>query len=277
MGIGHRLVATLGFVVPAALAAWITLGVDAHAAPPDIRSFRFQQHGAFAVRGWLFRPCEPAVRGQMICECDRRIEIVIAPTSVRAAVYEYEWGRQRLAPLTVARDDRGWDELQRWFAARRAEPIFEGRRDYRVVARDGVAYRDIVRALEIADGAGFTWPTLVASRAAEIDRPGPLRVTVTAAGVGADFDGAFPAHLPLVEGDRAWRGLATWLAERHADPRLDANDLDIVIDATLGARPRDVALARRALAQAGYDDWRTATRVDAAPAAIPPPPTALTR
>ncbi|MBK7077579.1 MAG: hypothetical protein IPH44_35320 [Myxococcales bacterium] len=36
MGIGHRLVATLGFVVPAALAAWITLGVDAHAAPSRI-------------------------------------------------------------------------------------------------------------------------------------------------------------------------------------------------------------------------------------------------
>ena len=43
MGIGHRLVATLGFVVPAALAAWVAFGVDARAAPPDIRGARLQQ------------------------------------------------------------------------------------------------------------------------------------------------------------------------------------------------------------------------------------------
>ncbi len=277
MGIGHRLVATLGFVVPAALAAWTTLGVDAHAAPPDILALRFQQHGAFAVRGWLFRPCESPDPG-LYCECSRRIEIVIAPTSLHAAVYEYEWERQRLAPLTVARDDRGWDELRRWFAARRADPFFEGRNDYRLVARDGVAYRDVVRALALADGAGFTWPTMVASRAAEIDRPGPLRVTVTAAGVSADFFAPHPAHLPLVGGARAWRVLATWLADRRADPRFDGNDLDVEVEATLGARPRDVALAQRALERAGYDDWMISTRwAGASLQAIPLPPTARAR
>lgn len=278
MGIGHRLVATLGFVVPAALAAWITLGVDAHAAPPELRPGVARPSAAFRVKGALLRPCEPAFRGELLCECARRIEIVITPASVRAAVYEYEWERRRVASLAVARDERGWEDLRRWLVARRAEPIFEGRRDIRLVARDGVAYRDVVRAIEIADRAGFTGPALASSRAAEVDRPGPLRVTVTAAGVGADFLGPHPARLPPVGGARGWRRLATWLAARHADPRLASNDLDLEIVATLGAPPRDVALARRALERAGYDDWMTATRwVTASPQAIPPPPTDLTR
>ena len=277
MGIGHRLVATLGFVVPAALAAWVAFGVDARAAPPDIRGARLQQYAAYQVQpGRLHRQCEPTSPNEWVDECPAKLEVEVATDRVRAASYIDTLGT--LEPrLAVPRTGNEWNALRHWLALQRREPIYDGRADFKVVARPGVPYGDIIRVLELADQAGFTAPQLVSSRAAEIDRPGPLRVTVTAAGVGADFDGAFPAHLPLVEGDRAWRGLATWLAERHADPRLDANDLDIVIDATLGARPRDVALARRALAQAGYDDWRTATRVDAAPAAIPPPPTALTR
>ena len=129
MGIGHRLVATLGFVVPAALAAWIAFGVDAQAAPPDLRPMASGPSGAFRVEGALLRPCEPAFVGQLVCDCARRIEVVVGPATVEAAAYEYGWELRRLAALTVARDERGWDALRRWFTAQRAEPIFDGRHD----------------------------------------------------------------------------------------------------------------------------------------------------
>ena len=61
---------------------------------------------------------------------------------------------------------------------------------------------------------------------------------------------------------------------RQADPRLAANDLEIEIVATLDARPRDVALAQRAIERAGYEAWYPPPRWVSA---LPPPPTEVTR
>ena len=258
MGIGHRLVATLGFVVPAALAAWITLGVDAHAAPPDIRAVRFQQYAAFRLPpGRLHRQCEPTHDYDIICECPAKLEVEVATDHVRAAIYvDGPGGVSPLEPrLAVPRTGDEWNALRHWLALQRRGPIYDGRADFKVVARPGVPYGDIIRVLELADQAGFTAPQLVSSRAAEIDRPGPLRVTVTRAGISADFVAMHPAHLPSVGGAHAWRVLADWLADRRADPRLDSNDLRVELDVALGTPPRDVARAKRTLARAGYDRW----------------------
>ncbi len=275
MGIGHRLVATLGFVVPAALAAWITLGVDAHAAPPDLRPLRFQQHAAYRVEPRTTRWCEPSSDDEFVCDCVHPIlEVEIAADRLCGAIYA---GDGPFEPrFVVPRTSDAWNALRHWLALQRRQPIYDGHNVYKVIARPGVPYRDIIRVLELADQAGFTTPQVVASRAAEVDRPGPLRITVAAGGVGADFDGPFPAHLPFVEGDRAWRVLATWLADRRADPRLDANDLAVVIEMALGARPRDVALATLAIEGAGYRPSRISTS-GASPYAIPLPPTARAR
>lgn len=255
MGLGHRLVATLGFVVPTALAAWIALGVDAHAAPPDIRPLRFQQYGAFQVQpGRLHRQCEPSSPDEWVDECPAKLEVEIATDRVRAAIYVDTLGT--LEPrLGVPRTGDEWNALRHWFALQRFEPTYAHRRDLKVVARPGVPYRDIIRVLELAEQAGLAAPQLVSSRAAEIDRPGPLRVTVTAAGLGADFFGPRAAHLPRVGGAGAWRVLATWLADRRADPRLDANDLSVELDVALGTRPRDVARVKRTIERAGYGRW----------------------
>lgn len=255
MGTGHRLVATLGFVVPAALAAWIAFGVDAHAAPPDIRAARFQRYAAYQIQpGRLHRQCEPPSPDEWVDECPAKLEVEIATDRVRAASYVDTLGT--LEPrLAVPRTGDEWNALRHWFALQRREPIFDGRADFKLVARPGVPYRDIIRVLELADQAGFTAPQLVSSRAAEIDRPGPLRVTVTPAGVSADFFGPHPTQLPFVGGVRAWHVLADWLADRRADPPLDGNDLRVELDVALDTPPRDVARTKRALARAGYDGW----------------------
>ncbi|MBK7077577.1 MAG: hypothetical protein IPH44_35310 [Myxococcales bacterium] len=250
MEIGHRLAATLGFVVPAALAAWITLGVDAHAAPPDIRPLRFQQYGAFQVRpGALYRHCEPQSRHDIVCECFPGLEVEVATDRVGGAVF----GGFDEPRFVVPRTGGEWNALRHWLALQRAQPIYDFRTDFKVVARPGVPYRDIIRVFELADQAGLTAPRLVSSRAAELDRPGPLRVTVTPAGVGADFFAPHAAHLPPVRGERAWRVLATWLADRRADPRLDGNDLRVELDLAFGTSPSDVARVKRTLERAGYD------------------------
>ncbi len=258
MGIGHRLVATLGFVVPAALAAWITLGVDAHAAPPDIRALRFQQHAAYQLpSGRLYRHCEPPPGYGMICECPPKLEVEVATDRLGGAIYlDGPGGGSPLEPrFVVPRTSDAWNALGHWLALQRAQPIYAHRVDFNVVARPGVPYRDIIRVLELADQAGLTEPRLISSRAAAVDRPGPLRVTVTPAGVSADFFAPHPAHLPFVGGARAARVLATWLADRRADPRLDGNDLRIELDVAFGTSPRDVARVKRTLERAGYDRW----------------------
>ncbi|MBL8620893.1 MAG: hypothetical protein JNK64_06300 [Myxococcales bacterium] len=252
MGLGHRLVATLGFVVPAALAVWITLGVDAHAAPPDIRPLRFQQYGAYPVHaGALYRHCEPQSRYDIICDCPVKLEVEVATDRVGGAIF----GGVDEPRFVVPRTSDAWNALRHWFALQRAHPLYDNRVDFNLVARPGVPYRDIIRVLELADQAGLTAPRLVSSRAAEVDRPGPLRVTVTPAGVGADFFAPHPAHLPPVRGERAWHVLATWLADRRADPRLDGLDLRVELDVAFGTSPRDVARVKRTLERAGYDRW----------------------
>lgn len=259
MGIGHRLVATLGFVVPAALAAWVAFGVDARAAPPDIRGARLQQYAAYQVQpGRLHRQCEPTSPNEWVDECPAKLEVEVATDRVRAASYIDTLGT--LEPrLAVPRTGNEWNALRHWLALQRREPIYDGRADFKVVARPGVPYGDIIRVLELADQAGFTAPQLVSSRAAEIDRPGPLRVTVTPAGVSADFFGPHAAHLPLVGGAGAWRVLASWLAARDADPRIAGADLRVEFDVALGTRLHDVARAKRTLERAGYgpgyDRW----------------------
>lgn len=255
MGIGHRLVATLGFVVPATLAAWVALGVDARVAPPDIRGARLQRYAAYQVQpGRLHRQCEPTSPNEWVDECPAKLEVEVATDRVRAASYIDSLGT--LEPrLAVPRTGNEWNALRHWLALQRRGPIYDGRADFKVVARPGVPYGDIIRVLELADQAGFTAPQLVSSRAAEIDRPGPLRVTVTRAGISADFVAMHPAHLPSVGGAHAWRVLADWLADRRADPRLDSNDLRVELDVALGTPPRDVARAKRTLARAGYDRW----------------------
>ena len=57
MSVVSRVVASLGFVVPAVLAAWIVVGVDARAAPPDLRSLRFQRYAAYPTLFSQYRPC----------------------------------------------------------------------------------------------------------------------------------------------------------------------------------------------------------------------------
>jgi len=79
MGIGHRLVATLGFVVPAALAAWITLGVDAHARARARRPGRLHRAPAGLVARRPDRsPRSAARRGHTCWRQRRRVELDVA-------------------------------------------------------------------------------------------------------------------------------------------------------------------------------------------------------
>lgn len=99
--------------------------------------------------------------------------MVISPTELHAFVTVT--GRS----MTIPRDGREWAAFGRWLAARRAEPLLEGFDLIRLVPRAGVRYAEIVRALELADHHGFGRFKILSGPASEVDRPGPLRLTLS--------------------------------------------------------------------------------------------------
>lgn len=173
----HRIAATLGFAVPTALAGWIVFGVDAHAAPRELRPPWAASYSAYLTHTSLVRHCEPRFPTEMVCECGPRVEVVLAPDRVRAFIVSNIEGIPSYGPghlaLSVPRRGEEWIALERWLVDARNEPVFEGVHGFQLYAQ-GVAYRDVIRAFEVADHAGFDEPSLIPARAAESEHDRPL-------------------------------------------------------------------------------------------------------
>lgn len=167
-----RIVPALGFAVPSALAAWIVFGVEAHAATRELRPPWAPTYGAYLVHTQLVRHCEPQYPTEIICECWPIIEIAITADRVRAFVVDRYGEAERVAPLSVPRHGKEWTALWRWLAHARTVPMFEGLSVFQLHA-DGASYRDVIRAIEVADHAGFDEPRLIPARAAESTRTTP--------------------------------------------------------------------------------------------------------
>lgn len=168
-----RIVPALGFALPTALAAWIVFGVDAHAATRDLRPPWAPTYGAYLVHTRVVRHCEPRHPGELVCECSPIVEVTVTADHIRAFVVDvYGAYDLNLPSLSVPRHGAEWTALWRWLARARGEAMLDGSAVFQLHV-DGTSYRDVIRAIEIADHAGFDAPRLIPARAAESTRGRP--------------------------------------------------------------------------------------------------------
>ncbi len=126
----------------------------------------------------------------------------------------------RHAPIEweVARDGGEWVALAAVLADLRRDPAVEGLSSIMVYPKAGVPYRDIIRAYEAADHAGFHGPWLVPPWGSSVEPPVLPRVTLSrgAARVEAGLGSAESRRFATDAAGSA--ALVVWLAERSPVP-----------------------------------------------------------
>ncbi len=126
----------------------------------------------------------------------------------------------RHAPIEweVARDGGEWVALAAVLADLRRDPAVEGLSSMMVYPKVGVPYRDVIRAYEAADHAGFHGPWLVPPWGSSVEPPVLPRVTLSrgAARVEAGL-GSAEARRFATDADGA-AALVAWLAARSPVP-----------------------------------------------------------
>ena len=80
-------------------------------------------------------------------------------------------------PWVIARDGHEWDALAVVMTRLRADPGLDAFGEVLVYPKAGVPYRDLIRAYEVADHAGFDAPRLLPPWASHLAPPGRARPT----------------------------------------------------------------------------------------------------
>ncbi|MBL8627026.1 MAG: hypothetical protein JNK64_37400 [Myxococcales bacterium] len=149
----------------------------------------------------------------------------------------------RHAPIAweVARDGGEWVALAAVLAGLRRDPVVEGLRTILVYPKAGVPYRDVIRAYEAADHAGFAGPWLAPAWGSSVEPLAPPRVALGAGVARVEAGLGSPEVRRFATDAAGTAALVAWLAERSPVPAQPGYTrwVEVAADATVRASEQD--------------------------------------
>jgi len=254
MARGATIAGVVAGLVPAVLVAAVVLADDAAPRGAQPPTTSLGREGGFPTR---IRSVLAYDRG---CGAPPVPEIMVTPGRLLVRLHWVPGD-----PWVIARDGHEWDALAVVMTRLRADPGLDAFGEVLVYPKAGVPYRDLIRAYEVADHAGFDAPRLLPPWASHLAPPVLPRVTLRAgvarveAGHGASTSAEFATD------DAGTAALAAWLAARSpmpAAPMCPGCPVRLVeVDGDATTRVSDVdrvekALYEADLAPASPGSWR---------------------
>ncbi len=157
-------------------------------------------------------------------------------------------------PWVIARDGREWDALAVVMTRLRADPLLDQLGLVMVYPKVGVPYRDIIRAYEVADHAGFDDPELIPPWGSHLAPPVLPRVALRAGVARAAAGHGSSASARFATDAAGAAALAAWLAARSPMPAVPLYPGSLIrlveVEGDATARASDLDRVERALWEA---------------------------
>lgn len=207
MARGATIAGVVAGLVPAMVVAAVVLADDAAPRGAQPPTTSLGREGGFPTR---IRSVLAYDRG---CGAPPVPEIMVTPARL---LVRLQWVPGD--PWVIARDGREWDALAVVMTRLRADPVLEALGEVLVYPKAGVPYRDLIRAYEVADHAGFDAPSLLPPWGSHIAPPVLPRVTLRGVEARVEAGHGSSTSAEFATDDAGAAALAAWLAARSPMP-----------------------------------------------------------
>ena len=243
MARGATIAGVIAGLAPAVVVAVVVLADDRPpgAGLPPTASLR--REGAYRTGLWSGLAYD---RG---CGAPPVPEIMVTPAWL---LVRLQWAPG--APWIVARDGHEWDALAVVMRSLRADPVLDRIGLAMVYPKAGVPYRDIIRAYEVADHAGFDEPRMIPPWGSHLAPPVLPRVALRAGAARVEAGHGSSTSAEFATDDAGVAALAAWLVARSpmpADPMCPGCLVRLVeVDGDATTRASDLDRVEEALYEA---------------------------
>lgn len=204
---GATIAGVVAGLVPAVLVAAVVLADDVTPRGAQAPTTSIGREGGYPTRTWSVLAYD---RG---CGAPPVPEIMVTPARLLVRL-QWEPGD----PWVIARDGHEWDALAVVMTRLRADPVLEALGEVLVYPKAGVPYRDLIRAYEVADHAGFDAPRLLPPWASHLAPPVLPRVTLRGGVARVEACHGSSASARFTTDADGAEALAAWLAARSPLP-----------------------------------------------------------
>lgn len=254
MARGATIAGVVAGLVPAVVVAAVVLADERPSGAGQPSTTSLGREGAYRTGIWRGLAYDQG------CGAPPRPEIMVTPAWLLVRI---QWAPGD--PWIVARDGHEWDSLAVVMRRLRADPGLDQIGLVMVYPKAGVPYRDIIRAYEVADHAGFDEPRLIPPWGSHLAPPVVPRVALRAGVARVEAGHGSSTSAEFATDDAGAAALAAWLAARSPMPALPmcpgcpVRLVEVDGDAATRASDRDrveMALYEADLAPTSPGSWR---------------------